>query len=232
MSDQSNDPTPAPNGDPDDYVPELRDLFDGVSRPCYVLPPGYTITQIMNNPDLIADQTLFHTTFRSPPSTVPHIPASEDQAVAHNLIYEEYREFSTAWDHCARTAKLASSTDDERAVHLASLLDGLVDLVYVCIQAANLYSLPFAEAWRLVQTANMSKLWTYSELSTLHPTWAPGVVIGGAYAGWTITPTDLPENVERRYIVKDEKRKVRKPPGWVAPDITALVRSKFISPKE
>ena len=75
--------------------------------------------------------------FGLPISDVIAYPTSDRM----NLIAEEFDEIL-----------IANARGD-----LAGVLDGLVDLVYVCIGTAIQANLPFDKAWALVHAANMLK---------------------------------------------------------------------------
>lgn len=93
-------------------------------------------------PDLIADIKEFHTKFdlvyEGPPRTLPEELA---EFRAH-FLREEVIEYLEATDS-------ASMIDQ---------LDALVDIVYVALGTAYFHGFDFAEAWRRVHAANMTKV--------------------------------------------------------------------------
>ena len=76
-----------------------------------------------------------------------HTLTDEEFRYRFNFMHEELREFDNAF-----------SVGDQ-----ASMLDALVDLVYVALGTAHHMGAPFNEAWAMVHEANMKKVLVPSE---------------------------------------------------------------------
>ncbi|MBN9310839.1 MAG: hypothetical protein J0I99_00480 [Devosia sp.] len=90
---------------------------------------------------LVKDVLAFTEATDTPYSRIPLIdPGASD--LRKKLINEEHQETIDAID----------------AGDPVETTDGLGDLVYVAVQAAIVYGLPLAQAWRLIQRSNMAKV--------------------------------------------------------------------------
>lgn len=184
----------------------------------------------MPNPDMISDQLAFQLAFGHGVLPYPQIPNERVQERRRMLVTEEFnKEFLTAWEACNNAGRMKPGptrrADEPEA--LAELADSIADAIYVLLGTAFEYGIPIAAVWRAVQEANMSKLWTGYELNTLKRG------AGEANEGWTAKMAPgfegLPLTVSSRYaVVKDQHGKVRKPPSWKAPDITAIIREAIL----
>jgi len=174
--------------------------------------------------DSLLDVSKFMLVFDHPIQSVPCIPSPERQVLRSKLIREEYIEFQTAWDKCAklrqqfhsspqllRLCKYAEAIDasmfvnqDEFLEALSELADALADLVYVINGCALEYGIPLNLVWTIVQQANMSKVWA-TPPEPLPP-------------GWRIT------EVPTGFVIHDHLGKVRKPPNWTPPDIKGILQ--------
>lgn len=203
-----------------------------------LLPEGYKIMQLPNNPDLIADQRLFQTTFGHGDLPYPQLPPANVRERRYKLVNEEmYQEFDNAHQAIEDVASLDPddpARDELLPTALAAMGDAIADSIYVLIGTAFEYGLPIAEIWREVQRANMAKLWTAKELNTLfHSNGGPDAEeeLLPEYAGYVIQPATsllrMDKNLERCFIVYNQHGKVMKPPGFRPPDIEAIVRKAY-----
>ena len=94
------------------------------------------------NPDLVDDIEQFHTKFDLKGRLINSPIDPELLKFRVRFLAEELKEINNA-----------SAEGD-----LEEVLDGLVDLVYVAIGTAYMLNLNFAEAWKTVHKANMSKV--------------------------------------------------------------------------
>jgi hypothetical protein len=90
---------------------------------------------------LVKDVLAFTKATDTPFSMVPFIDPARSP-LRKDLINEEHKE----------TIEAIDAGDPVEAT------DGLGDLVYVAVQAAIVYGLPLAKAWRLIQRSNMAKV--------------------------------------------------------------------------
>lgn len=97
----------------------------------------------MPNSDLTQDVLDFHKKFGITSAT--DAPAfGDDLLMSYRIKFLE--------EELLETIKAYEEND------LPSFLDGLVDLVYVAIGTAYMLKLPFDNAWKAVQIANMAKM--------------------------------------------------------------------------
>lgn len=68
-------------------------------------------------------------------------------------------------------------------------------------------------AWDEVHRSNFAKLWTEADVAAL---------ADAGHPEWVATPTP-PGMSDGMFVVRDESGKIRKPPGWVPPNFTAIV---------
>lgn len=196
------------------------------------LPLGYTVNQISTNPDLIADQALFCQTFDHLIGTHPHFPEEKTRRLAFRLIDEEANKellpvlnnFSPPHPPINPQQPIPAPLNLDTLVEIA---DGLVDLVYVCLDTAHLYGIPFAAVWRAVQTANMAKLWTKKEAEALFD---ENNNLKPEYRGWTSKVSsyrplkkDANDTDPPTYLVLDQNGKVKKPPSWTPPNVRQIL---------
>lgn len=150
----------------------------------------------------------------------PRLPSMDIIKLRNRLDNEEFKELR----------------DGAAYGDLVEILDGILDLMYVIVGEAIAYGLPLEVGWRLVQDANMAKLWTEDQLSDSQSTWTADKVlfVPKKYSilyGTIVTDarliqqllsehSDLKPHV--RYVVK-ENGKVKKPPTWKAPDIRSAI---------
>lgn len=171
----------------------------------------------MAHPDFIGDVRLFHLAMGLGVSDYPHMPPPKVRYLRNHLNHEELGEL------------------DQAVVQedLAGIVDAIGDLIYVLCGMAITYGLPLAEVWYEIQRANMSKLWTKEEvLAMLRTTKEEALTTGSSqYEGWQYQPCGLSKQElhqafgqdAERFVVHDEKGKVRKPPSWTPPNIARLV---------
>ena len=178
------------------------------------------------SPPMIADVMDFHQCFGHPILPTPNAPDTNRQVLRDKLLRDEL----TEWDLHHNTILMDWNRlgPVERLRALADFGDVIADLIYYLIGTALEYGLPLGQIWDAVQQANMSKLWTYAEISDgangrlLPNQWGPGwsfsQVIGSRTGNHTLTPANA-----RWFSVKDGAGKVRKPPSWKEPDIEGIV---------
>jgi predicted HAD superfamily Cof-like phosphohydrolase len=99
--------------------------------------------EFMDSEDLIADIDRFHKKFGFEKNEKCCIP--DDNELVN---------FRTAF----LMEELAEYTNAITKKDTAAALDALVDIVYIALGTAWLFNLPFAQAWREVQKANMKKI--------------------------------------------------------------------------
>lgn len=91
---------------------------------------------------MFKDVQSFHEKFLIPRAERPTLPEAEMAKFRDDFMQEELNEY-----------RLAIQQRD-----MAGVLDALVDLVYVALGTADIYGLPFEDAWRAVHSANMAKV--------------------------------------------------------------------------
>lgn len=104
--------------------------------------PNFISSNDLFHFDMIQDIKNFHEKFKLPQRKIGAKPLKEIVDFRIKFMLEELQEFNE------------SIVDND----LAGSLDALVDLVYVALGTAYLLNLPFADAWREVQKANMAKV--------------------------------------------------------------------------
>lgn len=113
-------------------------------------------------PDLMLDIQAFHQKFGLEYTGKPRILDPELFDFRRRFIQEEFDEWSSEQAGLVEALTADDGKPEHRriAMGLHQQLDALVDLVYVALGAAYLQfgTEAFHEAWRRVQTANMSKV--------------------------------------------------------------------------
>lgn len=159
-------------------------------------------------PDFIGDVTLFCDTFRHKVAAFPSFPEPDVRLLRQNLIREEVmRELMPALAYPAPTPRNDPS-GEKRVKHLASIVDGIADSIYVIVGTAIAYGLPLAKVWAAVQAANMAKLWTEEEVKAITP---------------EMKLKAVQTNYQGKYAVYNEAGKVVKPASWRPPDVEGIV---------
>lgn len=116
------------------------------------------------NPNLLdiqADQRQFYRAAGNPEISYLHVPnpapwqrvlLQRHARLCFNLIEEEVvKETLPLLDKLACDGYLTE-------VDIVKLFDGIIDIVYVLMQTANLLKLPFSDGWREVQRSNIAKI--------------------------------------------------------------------------
>lgn len=111
----------------------------------------------------IQDVTDFHNAMGQPVYRELHTPGDDRVKLRADLIFEECLEFmESVFDGFE-----AYSYDDYEThvrwgtgvkVDHVALADGLADLIYVCIGAANEFGIPLDKVWAEVHRSNMAKI--------------------------------------------------------------------------
>jgi predicted HAD superfamily Cof-like phosphohydrolase len=104
-----------------------------------------------NAVDFVKDIEEFHTKYQLRYEGKPRLLPHEMMHFRLGFLLEEFQEYKSA-------SLSPKFTDDDVAQLLEAQLDALVDLVYVAIGTAHLHGFDFAEAWRRVHAANMTKV--------------------------------------------------------------------------
>lgn len=108
-------------------------------------------------PDILKDVLQFVITSQADMVTPPHqMPKQHVIDLAYKLIDEEVNK-----ELLANIQKLKDGAHSPEL--MATILDDIVDSVYVIMWTSIVFSLPFNPAWHEVQTANMSKFPIHSE---------------------------------------------------------------------
>jgi hypothetical protein len=184
----------------------------------------------MHHPDRLGDVRKFHIAFGHHVADTPTIPNNPElYALRKNLIKSEWEEFLHAWE-----------TND-----LVEMADALADLDYVIEGTALAFGIPLDTVWRAVQESNMNKLWTTIEIQSLFMPRPAGVpdqlmfspeYLKPEHQGWTFRRSPIADRSllvdadYRQWAVSDKTGKVRKPPGWQAPDIAGILADAIERP--
>jgi predicted HAD superfamily Cof-like phosphohydrolase len=89
--------------------------------------------------------------------TRPSRVSEQEQMLCTNLIQEEFGELTMAMWHLRINDKLISADYTPEEL-FAELADGIADLLYVVLYAANVYGIDMQEIWNEVQRSNMTKM--------------------------------------------------------------------------
>jgi hypothetical protein len=184
--------------DPDGFADRLR----------MVLRRAGAVPVFGLDPPLVRDVEEFNEKFGVPRRATPGFTDAVMMGFRHGFLDEERRELGEAY----------------AAGDLVKYLDALCDLVYVAIGTAVICGLPYREAWRAVQRANLAKR-LKSELSQpgRHPSdvgkpagWVPpeGAIRAALLAaGWDEPPRH--GDVDPR----DEAAPMSGQSGWIGVDL-------------
>ena len=104
--------------------------------------------------DVVSDVAAFHAKFGLTYDGPPRVLDDALGEFRKKFLQEELAEYKEAMYMASYNVQFRPEKITE---NLASMLDALVDLVYVAVGTAEYHGFPFAEAWRRVQTANMAK---------------------------------------------------------------------------
>ena len=146
----------------------------------------------------IEDIEEFHRKFGLEYDGKPRALSTSLQSFRNKFLHEELAEYMGHTGMIARVLYEELSIEPDSASvthHLEEMLDGLVDLVYVALGTSYLHGFDFAEAWRRVHAANMTKVRARvksdSKRGSTHDVVKP--------QGWTApSHTDLVENHAHR----------------------------------
>ena len=105
--------------------------------------------------DVVGDVAEFHAKFGLTYGGPPRVLDDALAEFRRKFLEEELREYKEDMYKASYDVQFRPERVTER---LASMLDALVDLVYVAVGTAEYHGFPFAEAWRRVQAANMAKV--------------------------------------------------------------------------
>ena len=106
----------------------------------------------------VADIEEFHEKFDLIYDGRPRALPRDLQKFRQKFLSEELGEYFSHVDLAYRALEVSFLDEAEITHHLEEMLDGLVDLVYVAVGTAYLHGFDFAEAWRRVHAANMTKV--------------------------------------------------------------------------
>jgi predicted HAD superfamily Cof-like phosphohydrolase len=108
----------------------------------------------------IQDVVDFHTAMGQPVMKTLHTPGDDRVRLRANLIIEECKETVDAmFEKCAGLPYEWDNVEyrDVNVDHV-ELADGLADLIYVVIGAANEFGIPLEKVWDVVHASNMAKI--------------------------------------------------------------------------
>ncbi len=110
--------------------------------------------------DAVSDVTEFHNSMGQPVHKELTTPSDDRVRLRANLILEECAETIDAmFDECQGLPYEWDNVErrDVNVDHVA-LADGLADIIYVCLGAANEFGIDLAAVWDEVHSSNMRKI--------------------------------------------------------------------------
>lgn len=144
--------------------------------------PGCPVMHTDGLSGAIQDVVDFHDAMGQPVHKVLTTPTDERVRLRANLILEECKETVDAMFDGVFWQQTGVRFGEVNVDHVA-LADGLADLIYVCIGAANEFGIDLAAVWQEVHKSNMAKIGPNGEVKRR----ADGKVIKPE--GWT--PPDV-----------------------------------------